>query len=380
MKFFLKYNMEIMSLIFIIISFILFLDTTPFYEAGLTSFFKGFLFLDDVLIYIIGIEVLKASLTDRSLLKSLRYDASDYSKNQTRVLSFFSAFPFGLGVSSFLKGLASDPIDTKPISQGMTLSMLVYPTTLASGYVFDTLEMQSILSILVNGLPIVIICFILMVKKENNFFGSFPLKLLSIVIILGLINYIYLQLFSYFIPNNFMIKQSIFYLLIAFILNPNVLVKLPKILISNLKILVFFMCIGVLGNYFIQWFDTISHNFYGNNINFYLVIFIVIFIIPLVSMLFVHPLVIFLITYPIVTPYFDLTNLDINTIYIIWVTMLINAQLLSPVSLTTVLAVGNNNNNIFSESFIKHYRFALIISTAVFLYLVSIRLLTGFSI
>jgi hypothetical protein len=99
-------------------------------------FLEGALFLDDVLIYVAALGVLKYTLTNRRIFAKLQYHQSHFSYGGTCFLALVSAFPFGLGVSSFLKGLSKKDINTKPISEGMTASMLIYPSTLASGFVF----------------------------------------------------------------------------------------------------------------------------------------------------------------------------------------------------------------------------------------------------
>ena len=157
MSYFIRHNMLIMSGVFLAMM-------RAFYQASLApsgleiSFLlEGMLFLKSVLIYVAALEILKGALILRRVFSELRYQPGDYSNRQTWLLAMVSAFPFGLGVSSFLKGLANERIDTKPISEGMTTSILTYPTTLASGFVFDSLEMSSpLVAVFLFGLPVVV--------------------------------------------------------------------------------------------------------------------------------------------------------------------------------------------------------------------------------
>lgn len=215
MIFFVRYNMLIMSGLFVVVALILYQVSNIEPVRYPTFIIQGAVFLDDVIIYIAALEILKFSLKERRVLTTLQYRQADFSFNQTRLLALISAFPFGLGVSSFLKGLSKKDIDTKPISEGMTASMLIYPTTLASGFVFDSFGLSSLPALFLFGLPVVIVIFLASFKKPlSSFIKS---RMFVITTILGFCNYIYLLALSQYIPQYFMIKQAFFHHNIAYL-------------------------------------------------------------------------------------------------------------------------------------------------------------------
>ena len=150
--------MLIMSALFLVMALVLYRAGLTPVDANVNFILQGALFLDDVLIYIAALEIIKSALSHRKILAELQYRPDFFSYHQTRLLAMVSAFPFGLGVSSFLKGLSKEDIDTKPISEGMTASMLIYPTTLASGFVFDTFQLTSLAATFLSDCPSYFCC------------------------------------------------------------------------------------------------------------------------------------------------------------------------------------------------------------------------------
>lgn len=367
MTYFLKHNLIIMATIFLLVGSVLYFVFISQNESNISFFLEGMFLLDDVLIYITCLEVLKRALMDQEKLQWLTYKKQEYSYFQTRVLSFVCAFPFGLGVSSFLKSLSKTEINTKPISEGMTSSMLIYPTTLASGFVFDYFKLTSISNLFILSLPLCL--FIIFPIKHFSLKTLLYSKLFWCVLFLSIVNYIYLIILSIYIEHYFMIKQSAFFIILALIINTKTLAKLHSILYNARLQLIFFMCLGIMGHAFIQLLDN---NEIWENLEWSLSIYIImvpIFIIPILSIFFIHPLVLFIIFSPIISPIIIAQGIGNYELYLVWIVMLINSQLLSPVSLTTVLAVTNSNSNIFSESFLKHIKFSIKLSIASFVYL-----------
>ena len=355
-----------MSALFIVMALVLYRAGLTPVDANVNFFLQGALFLDDVLIYIAALEILKIALSQRKILAELHYRPDFFSYHQTRLLALVSAFPFGLGVSSFLKGLSRDGIDTKPISEGMTASMLIYPTTLASGFVFDSFQLTSLAATFLFGLPLVFLLFLSFPKK--TLLSLLKSNLFRVTAALGVLNYFYLVILSHFIPHNYMLKQAAFFVLLSLVINIRVVPQIPQVLWKARNNFIFFVCVGMLGHAFIGWMsysEIIPDHAWLNS---YIAIAIPIFIIPLMSILFIHPLVLFLIFNPLITPYLQVIGVNELSLYSIWVVMLINAQLLSPVSLTTVLSVSNSNSNIFTESFLKHGAYSLKVSVLAYLY------------
>lgn len=140
-----------MGVVFLILSFIFNYRLSDGVDSFYQTTIEGFFFLDNVIVYILTLSFLKLSLINRNIFKKMDFDQLKSSPIETKVISFLSAFPFGLGVSSFIKALSKGSIDTKKISRGLTSSMLIYPTTLASGYIFDFYEFDSIFSVFLLG-------------------------------------------------------------------------------------------------------------------------------------------------------------------------------------------------------------------------------------
>ncbi len=367
MSYFIRYNMLIMSGFFIAIALFLYNASAVASEKYAEFLIQGAAFLDNVLVYIAALEILKSALSQRRVFAGLQYRPSEFSYHQTRLLALISAFPFGLGVSSFLKGLSKEDINTKPISEGMTASMLIYPTTLASGFVFDSFGLSSLAMLFLFGLPIVV--FVLLRSFKGLPATLTTSSLFRVTATLGICNYIYLFTLSQFIPHHFMLKQAAFFVLIALAINIRVIPRIPHILWNARNSFIFFICVGVLGHSFINWSGNLDIMVNAKWFNIYVAVAVPIFVIPLLSILFIHPLVLFLIFNPLLSPYLQTLGVNESGLYAIWVVMLINAQLLSPVSLTTVLSVSNSNSNIFSESFLKHGRYSMIVSCLAYFYI-----------
>ena len=367
MIFFVRHNMPIMSCVCFIIALILYYSMSVELMKYPELFLQGAILLDDVLVYILALQILKSSLNTRRIFTNLQYNQVDYSSDKTRLLALVSAFPFGLGVSSFLKGLSKSAINTKPISEGVTASMLIYPTTLASGFVFDSFGLSSLSALFLFGLPVVITIFLISLKK--SLLSLVKTKLFLIVAVLGLCNYLYLLTLSQFIPQYFMLKQALFFILISFLLNVKIASNIPHVLWATKNSFVFFICVGILGHAFINWLDSLNLTISHSLLNIFVFVAIPVFIIPLFSILFIHPLVLFMIFNPVLSPHLLEAGFSSLSIYVVWIVMLINAQLLSPVSLTTVLSVSNSSTNIFSESFMKHSLYALKISCLTYIYI-----------
>ena len=166
-----------------------------------------------------------------------------------------------------------------------------------------------------------------------------------------------------------MLKQAVFFVLLALAVNSGIVPQVPRILWKARNGFIFFICVGMLGHAFIRWRGQLQTALDFSVLNLPVAIAIPIFIIPLLSIAFIHPLVLFIIFNPLLSPYLQGTGVGELSLYCVWVVMLINAQLLSPVSLTTVLSVSSSKTNIFTESFLKHSLDALNISTIAYLYL-----------
>ena len=365
--------MQLMSAVFVVIALAFYSVSLAPSDVNFNFLLEGMLFLDDVLIYIAALEILKSALIQRKLFAELDYKPAFFSYHQTRLLAMVSAFPLGLGVSSFLKGLSKDDINTKPISEGMTASMLIYPTTLASGFVFDSLQLApSLFNLFMFGLPIIFMLF--MPWPKETLAALVNSNLFRMLAVLALGNYIYLLILSQFFTHHYMLKQAAFFVLFALGINTRIISQIPQILWGARSSFFFFICVGMLGHAFIHWIAHLKIISAFAWLNVFAAMAIPIFVIPLLGIVFIHPLVLFLIFNPLLSPYLQSMGVRELNLYVIWVVMLINAQLLSPVSLTTVLSVSNSNSNsnIFTESFLKHNIYVLKISCIAYVYLMII--------
>lgn len=347
-----------------IIAFLVYVFYIPPLKKSFFNFLEGFLFLKFIIVYIVSLDILK-----RSLYKirnyNLQFHQSFYGDSEIKILSMFCAFPFGLGVSSFLRGIANEKINTLPVSQGMTLSMLLYPTTLASGYILDYFSINSIYCNFIYGLPIVVL---MIFNKNLSLKHLISDKLIHIVIFLGVINLAYIWVASMLFKTNFLIKQSIFFLILALMIDKKSVIRIKTVLCSLKQKILFFMSVGLFGSVML----SVISNFDTNNINFLsnknTIIFFPIVFIPLVSVFMIHPLILFIGFALVVTPYLTNAGFSDQSIYMIWIVMLINSQLFSPVSLTTIMVI-DKNNNIFLESFNKHYKFFIKLSVISMIYI-----------
>ena len=112
----------------------------------------------------------------------------------------------------------------------------------------------------------------------------------------------------------------------------------------------------------------LSYLDYFSNSN--LILFIPIVLIPILSIFFILPLVLFIILSQIISPLLAEGGFTTIAIYCIWIVMLVNSQLLSPVSLNSILAAKNSQQNIFAASFLTHYSFCIKIIIVSALYFV----------
>lgn len=378
MKFFLKYNMLIMGGSFAFISLILYaLTNTLDFQHVLIGVSSS----KNILLYLFSLGLLKLSLENRQNFQSVTYHQEEYSYYQRQILGIMSAIPFGLGVSSFFKGISNHKteVDIKPMSEGMTASMLIYPSTLASSFAYDFLGMNSLLTLFLLGFPIVFILFFPKEKQDiSDIKELLKSKFFLMVFILGGINILYISILSLFFNKGYVFKQAIFFTILALIINPKIFLQIQKVIINQYKMFLFFIAVGLLGHSFkellvvsnitdfIRYFDNI-----------YLLAILVIGILPIISMFFIHPLVLFVICSPVISPIMTKNSISLSLIYVLWTTMLISSQLLSPISLTSVLSAHNSNSNIFKASFLMHYKYVCKIFTIVFAYFTVISLFSS---
>ncbi|MEG9883149.1 MAG: hypothetical protein V6Z86_00745 [Hyphomicrobiales bacterium] len=363
-KLILKNYLIIISLILSITAFFVYKLYIPPLRQNFLNFLKGFLFLKSIIVYIVSLEILKRSLC-KAKNYNLQFHQNFYSDGEIKILSMFCAFPFGLGVSSFLRGIANEKINTLPVSQGMTLSMLLYPTTLASGYILDYFSINSIYYSFIYGFPV---AFLMIFNKKLSLKNLIFDKLTYAVIFLGVINLTYIWFVSMFFETNFLIKQSVFFLILALVIDKKSVMRIKTILCSLKQKILFFMSVVLFGSVII----SVISNFNKNNIDFLpsknIIIFFPIIFIPLMSVFMIHPLILFIGFAPVVTPYLNNAGFSDQSIYMIWIVMLINSQLLSPVSLKTIMAI-DKDNNIFLESFMRHYKFFIKLSVISIIYI-----------
>jgi hypothetical protein len=93
---------------------------------------------------------------------------------------------------------------------------------------------------------------------------------------------------------------------------------------------------------------------------------VVLIVLPVITLFGVHPLILFNLVFPVV----DNSLLGVPAAqYIAWVSMFVCAQLLSPVSISAILAAGALGVSPADTSYRLHYRFAAVLAVAVLAYL-----------
>ncbi len=365
-----------LALMFLLLTFfavILYINFLPTREQNLYSFISGFLFLKWVIVYVVSIEILKYSINKWDKKDSFEFNQNQYTKMEIKLLSLVAAFPFGLGVTSFFNGLSKQSIKTLPISRGIAISIVLFPTTPASGFVLDYYRITAIYEVFLIGLPIAIAMIYSL--KEFSIYNLIKTKFLLFIISIGILNFIYIAILSFFIEGYFLLKESIFYLLLSLYFNKYVFKDMYKIIIKTKNEIFFFMGVGILGSTLVLTSNYTNYSFDSYLIISDFMIIIPIILLPILSIFFIPPFVLFIIFVPYITSLLNINGYGNNLIYIIWIIMLTNAQLLSPVSLTTIIAAKNSNSNIFVESVFKHYKFCLKLTTISCLYLISYKYL-----
>lgn len=357
-----------MSVFFLILSMIILTLSTKLNSNAVLDFFKGFLFLKSAIIYLLSLELLKHSLNRQTTKLKVKFNQCNYNNIEIKLLSLVCAFPFGLGVSSFLRGVSSEPLKTSDISQGTTASMLIFPTTLASAFLIDYFNITSLISVLIYGLPISFVMIISL--KSNSINNIIRSEILFTVVVLAIINACYMWTTSLIIESNFLFKQSLFFILLSIYFYPLSLKKIHRIIYDAREQITFFLCIGLLGSSSIPLIKDLDLSYLDYFSNSNLILFIPIVLIPILSIFFIHPLVLFIILSPIISPLLAEGGFTTIAIYCIWIVMLVNSQLLSPVSLNSILAAKNSQQNIFAASFLTHYSFCIKISIVSALYFV----------
>lgn len=328
---------------------------------------NGYLLLAEVIVYIAALEVLKECLRTSPLLSRYGYYQALHTSMQTRLLALASAFAFGLGVTSFLGGLAKDKINAKEISEGMTTSMLMYPTTMASAYIYDVLGISSMPALILAGMPIAL--GVLSPCSYGAIYGTIRSPAFRLACIFGAIDFVYLALFDLVLPGHVTLKQSLFFIIIGACLNRQMVMRAPIICWKTRGLLVFMGSTGVLGFTILTsgCFDGLRGVLEGTSL--YWAVAVTVLVIPLTSVLFIHPLVLFIVASPIITPVFEIKGVEPITQYLIWVTMIINAQLISPASLTSVLAASNAGGGLLSQGLPKHAQYIFRTTIMAFAYI-----------
>ncbi|MFT6915594.1 MAG: hypothetical protein ACJAWL_001903 [Motiliproteus sp.] len=370
-NFLLKNYLVAMGGLFLLISFIIQICSYDNISMSLYKAFEGMVFLKAVIIYVVAMEVLKTSILNRSAFKSLFFVQENASNIETKTLSLICAFPFGLGVSSFLKGLSAGEIDTKTISRGLTASMLLYPTTLASAYIFDFFKIDDLLSVFAIGAPI---CILMLLPSFGGLSSCIVNKrLFKVVLCFATMNIAYLYAASLLVSGSILIKQSIFFILLSMIFKKNVLSHWADMKATMLKQIFFFVGVGAFSFSFIPLINTFDATAVLELLGPELILVVPIVIVPMLSIFLLHPLVLFIAFSQVFTEPMLSSGFSYQQMCIAWVVMIINSQLLSPVSLATVMASFNTNTNIFTESFIKHYKYVIFISSISITYLLLLR-------
>lgn len=173
--------------------------------------------------------------------------------------------------------------------------------------------------------------------------------------------------FHFFLNGSFLLKQSLFFIVFSFFLQWRTIFKVSEVFFSIWRQVFFFIGVGSFSYSVYPLIESVNpyefFNFLGDD---FILIF-PIFLVPILSMFLIHPLLLFISFSLLFSPPMLDAGFTEEQICVSWLVMIVNAQLLSPVSLTTVMASTNTNNNIFYESFLKHYKFCFVLFLGVFL-------------
>gem|GEM_PF-4724438 len=148
-----------------------------------------------------------------------------------------------------------------------------------------------------------------------------------------------------------MLKQSLFFIIFSLFLQWRTIFKVSEAFFSIWRQVLFFIGVGSVSYSISPILKSVNPyevlSFLGND---FILIF-PIFLVPILSVFLIHPLLLF-ISFSLLfsQPMLD-AGFTEEQICIAWLVMIVNAQLLSPVSLTTVMASTNTNNNIFTKVF-----------------------------
>ncbi|MEJ6486698.1 hypothetical protein N0Y54_36480 [Nostoc punctiforme UO1] len=97
---------------------------------------------------------------------------------------------------------------------------------------------------------------------------------------------------------------------------------------------------------------------------------LIVFVLPAISILGIHPLILFNVSFPLIdSSLFGSTSNQ----YLVWVTMFITAQLVSPVSISALMAANSLSLSPSKTSFKIHTRYALFLSACVWAYVLLTR-------
>ena len=96
----------------------------------------------------------------------------------------------------------------------------------------------------------------------------------------------------------------------------------------------------------------------------------IVFVLPAISILGVHPLILFNVSFPLIdSSFFGSTSNQ----YFVWVTMFIAAQLVSPISISALMAANSLSVSPSKTSFKIHTRYAIFLSACVWVYVLLTR-------
>lgn len=350
----------------------------PLWRAGLTQY-------RSVVVLLFGIALLQRVLKNTGIDEPIRVllHAADPSWTGLIVmaLAMLLALPLSLATVAILTGILTqvvkEPLDGARLSMRVvSLTMFLIPTTVASAAVSASIPDLHLVNILILGVPLFVFGLFAtsrvrpqVLKRVENTVDAGWLKWLGIA---------FVTLFATALAAGAAISEAVgisgLGLFVIDVVRCGqgfrglVTRSAEAVRACSSEILLMFAC-GMLacalarvstGNPHVaeavQLFWCSPGIAYG----------VVIVILPAITIFGIHPLILFNLLFPIV----DNSLLGTPAAqYIAWVSMFIGAQLLSPVSISAVLAASSLGISPAETSYRLHYGFVLILSIFVWVYL-----------
>jgi len=297
------------------------------------------------------------------------------------------ALPLSLATIAIVTSLLKDIIRPRYATAVVTMravsaTMLLIPTTVGSAAVSASLPSLAVVDLMFKGIPLFAIAFLgccfekIEVNTKAIKKNYIPIKSIAVIMAFwGCLGFFSLILHTN-LTRSLAFSGIFLFLVDSLLFNKRNLITVMtevRTSVGNIspEMMLLLACgfLSVLLSHLTlpDVFVSILQRFSSNRA---FSIALIVFVLPAISILGVHPLILFNVSFPLIdSSLFGGTSNQ----YLVWVTMFIAAQLVSPVSISAIMAANSLSVSPSKTSFKLHTRYAILLSASVWAYVLLTR-------